>query len=108
MKLPQLSLRELFGLVLVAALVLPNSLSAQYADTRCEHDWTLTIGDRTFGLRQYVHVPGERRTTTVFLSETMVESQLRAAPLAAMIIIPTGILVIAVVAAFGTSRQGRK
>ena len=98
MTLPQLFL---FWLVPIAALVMPNSVSAQWADSRCEHDWTLTVGQRTFGLRQHLHLPGDRRTTTVCLGNTMVESELRAAPWAAMIIIPTGILVIAVVAAFG-------
>lgn len=102
MKLPELTLRNLFWLVALAALAPPTSVCAQWADTRCEHDWTLTVGEQTFGLRQQVHLPGERRTTTICLGSKLVESELRAFPLAAIIILPMGILGIAVVAAIGS------
>ena len=108
MKLPRLSSGHLSCLVLLAALGLPSFGNAQWADARCEHDWTLTLGERTIGLRQYVHLPGEWRSTTICLGRTTVESKLKAAPPAAMILVPAGVVLLAVTAAMSVWRPGKK
>ena len=40
-----------------------------------EHDWTITVGEATFGLRQHVETTGGLRSTQVFLGRLEFHTQ---------------------------------
>ena len=60
-----------------------------------EHDWRITIGGNSWGLRQMVQQPGEHRLTMIELGPWMFPTRLRAAEVAAIALGPM-VLVVAV------------
>jgi hypothetical protein len=74
-------------LVLIALLLgSANVAFGQYADTRVEHDWTFVAGDQRYGMQQIVQVPGDLRTTTIYLGSRMLTTRLRATWIAALLV----------------------
>ena len=53
---------------------------------RTEHDWTITIADEPYGLKQVVQTPGDFRTTTIHVGGHTFQTRWRAAALAAVIV----------------------
>jgi hypothetical protein len=91
------------GLIVVLMVVLsPLPASAQPL-FETEHDWRITIGDGSYGVRQVVQQPGEFRQTTIHFGSHVYHTRLRAAEVAALAIGP---LVLA--AAVALSRWRRR
>lgn len=51
---------------ILAAFLLPTVANAQYAMIVKEHDWTVVVAQRRFGLEQSVLTPGEVRWTKIY------------------------------------------
>jgi len=54
---------------------------------RYEHNWTVTIGDHLYGLRQIVKTPGEVRFTQVWLGRYTFDTRFRAAAAVALMLL---------------------
>jgi hypothetical protein len=85
-------------------LVWPVPAAAQYFYTETEHDWSVAIGEDSWGVRQVVVRPGETRQTTIHLGSHVYRTRLRAAEVAA---IALGPLVLVVAIAMSRRRKGR-
>lgn len=59
-------LRTIGILIVLGFALWPQVASAQPMFTT-EHDWTITIGEKTFGLRQHLETTGGLRSTEIFL-----------------------------------------
>jgi hypothetical protein len=59
-------MRRVIIIIVFGFALWPRAASAQPL-FKTEHDWTMTVGDATFGLRQSVQTPGEFRNTHVYL-----------------------------------------
>lgn len=69
-----------------------------------EHDWRITIGDGSYGVRQVVQRPGDEfRQTTIHFGSHVYRTRLRAAEVAAIAVGP-----MALAAAVALSRWRRK
>src|SRR5438128_7507747 len=53
---------------------------------RAEHNWTVTIGDHLYGLRQLVKTPGEVRWTQIWIGRCTFDTRLRAAEVGALVL----------------------
>jgi hypothetical protein len=67
-------------LVSVAVVLATGPLaSAAQPLFRFDHDWTVTIGGRLYGLREVVQTPGDFRWTQVWVGRSSFDVRLRAA-----------------------------
>jgi hypothetical protein len=55
---------------------------------RSEHNWTFTIGERQYGLRQTVKYPPDFRFTTIWLGRCCFDMRFREADLIALVFYP--------------------
>jgi len=91
-------------LILLVALW-PVPAAAQYFYSETEHDWTVAIGEGSWGVQQVVVRPGEMRQTTIQLGSHVYHTRLRAAEVAAIAIGPL-VLVFAVAMSRRRQRAG--
>lgn len=59
-------MRHIIFIIVFTFALWPRVATAQPL-FKTEHDWTITVGDARFGLRQSVQMPGEFRSTDVYL-----------------------------------------
>ena len=88
----------------------PRPASAQPL-VHVEHDWTFTIGEQLYGLREVVQTPGEFRSTQVWVGGRSYHTRLRAIAVVAIVIATSaGGIVAAVVflQRFGADRCKRR
>jgi hypothetical protein len=64
-------------LLWLAIAVWPVPVSAQPL-FRYEHDWTITVGDHMYGLREVVQMPGGWRWTQVWVGQHSFNTRFRA------------------------------
>jgi hypothetical protein len=64
----------------------PVSASAQPL-FRCENNWTVTVGDQLYGLREVVMMPGEKRWTQVWIGPYTIDMNCRAAEAIALVVL---------------------
>ena len=55
---------------------------------RYESNWTFTVGEHLYGLRQVVQTPGERRWTQVWVGRSVFDMRCRADEVIALISLP--------------------
>lgn len=55
---------------------------------RSEHNWTFRIGERVYGMRQVVKIPGELRYTTIWLGRCCLDTRFREAEVIALVFYP--------------------
>jgi hypothetical protein len=53
-----------------------------------EHDWTVTIGEHQYGLREVVQTPGDFRRTQVWAGRYSFDVRFRAAGVLAIVLLP--------------------
>ena len=88
-------IRQLF-LISLAVCVLPVAAHAQWASSKTEHDWRLSIGGHSFGLvQQAVYTvslgsPSYRRTTIYLGPFYTTTTRFRAPWLAVVLLLPVG------------------
>lgn len=88
-------MRKIQKLFFVAwtACILPTAAHAQDGGYFIpEHDWRLSIGGTSYGLLQTTWSTRPTRTTTICLGHYTFNTHLPAAGVAAMFLLPTGVL----------------
>jgi hypothetical protein len=55
---------------------------------RYERNWTVTMGEHLYGLREVVQIPGERRWTQVWIGRCAFDVRCRADELIAVLLLP--------------------
>ena len=77
-----------WGYLLCMALAFwPVRASAQPL-FRYERNWTVTVGEHLYGLRQVVQTPGERRWTQVWIGRCAFDMRCRADEVMALLLLP--------------------
>jgi hypothetical protein len=74
-------------LLCLATALEPSPASAQPL-FHAERNWTITIGERLYGLRQVVQTPGERRWTQVWMGRSVFDVRCRAEEILALPLLP--------------------
>src|SRR5258707_56396 len=79
-------LRKTRYLFCLTILLWPTAAGAQPL-FRFEHNWTVTVGDHLYGLRQIVKTPGEIRFTQIWIGRCTFDTRLRAAEAVAVLLL---------------------
>jgi hypothetical protein len=75
------------SLLCLATALWPLPASAQPL-FRNERNWTVTMGERLYGLRQVVQTPGERRWTQVWMGRSTFDVRCQAEEILALLLLP--------------------
>ena len=82
-------------LAILALLLLPIAAHGQWARSRTEHDWSVTLGGQAFGIVQRsVDMTGAewgwQRVTTIYVGSYSITTRLRAGCVALGLLLPIG------------------